>query len=631
MYIRNLNLFRSYHALCTCLTTMCTAVFPVFMTAQSVYDYSRLKMEKLNRGVVAIRESEDSVVLSWRYLSSDPENQKFDVYRDGKKVNRAPITQATFFKDGLPKGKSASYEVKASKGGLGGEYMLPADAPVGYIEIPLDKPELGVDPFGKEYFYVANDASVGDVDGDGQFEIFLKWDPTNSHDNAHDGFTGPTLIDCYRLDGTRLWRIDLGDNIRSGAHYTQFLVADFDGDGCAELICKTADGTQDGTGKVIGDRRADYRNMKGRIIAGPEYLTVFNGRTGAAMATTRYLPERGELKDWGDSYANRSERYLAATAYLDGKTLSAVMCRGYYARSVLAAYDWDGKELKVRWVFDSSNPGCAAYAGQGNHNLRVADVDGDGCDEIIYGQMAVDHDGTGLYSTGMYHGDAIHLISDVVNRKYYVWGCHENKKDGTTLRDAATGEVILRFPSNKDIGRCMAADIDPNYPGVELWSPNTGGVRAFDGTLISPEMKFKSEVSAGIPVNMAVWWDGDLLRELLDKNEVSKYNPQTGACDVIKVFEGCMWNNGTKANPCLQGDIIGDWREEVLMRTEDSRYLRLYVTTESTDYRFHSFLEDPAYRHSLANQNIAYNQPTQPGFYFGPELKGKKFRGTLIK
>ena len=371
--------------------------------------------------------------------------------------------------------------------------------------------------------------SVGDVDGDGEYEIFLKWDPTNSHDNAHDGFTGPTLIDCYKLDGTRLWRIDLGENIRSGAHYTQFLVADFDGDGCAELVCKTADGTSDGVGKVIGDRRADFRNMKGRVIAGPEYVTVFNGKTGEAMATKPYLPPRGELIDWGDGYANRSDRFLAAVAYLDGARPSAVMCRGYYTRSVLAAYDWDGKEFKVRWVFDSNDAGNEKYAGQGNHNLRVADVDGDGCDEIIYGQMAVDHDGKGLYSTGMYHGDAIHLMSDINDEKYYVWGCHENKKDGTSLRDAATGKVIFQFPSNKDIGRCMAADIDPNSPGVELWSPNTGGVLSFDGKLISPEMAYVSEVAAAIPVNMAVWWDGDLLRELLDKNYVSKYNPATGA------------------------------------------------------------------------------------------------------
>lgn len=606
-------------------------IFPSILSAQSNYNHKDLKREYLNRGVVAVRETDDKVAISWRYLSSDPEDVTFDIFLDGKKLNKQPIAESTFFIDNCKDNKPAVYSVKPSKGTLTGEYTLPDNAPIGYINIPLDKPELGVDPFGKEYFYTANDASIGDVDGDGEYEIFLKWDPTNSHDNAHDGFTGPTLIDCYKLDGTRLWRIDLGENIRSGAHYTQFLVADFDGDGCAEMICKTADGTQDGVGKVIGDRRADFRNMKGRIIAGPEYLTVFNGKTGEAMATVDYIPKRGELKDWGDSYANRSERYLAAMAYLDGKHPSAVMCRGYYTRSVLAAYDWNGKELKLRWVFDSNNPGCEGYAGQGNHNLRVADVDGDGADEIIYGQMAIDHDGTGLYTTGMYHGDAIHLISDINNEKYYVWGCHENKKDGTSLRDAATGEVIFQIKSTKDIGRCMAADIDPTNPGVELWSPNTDGIRSFSGELISPSMEFVSEVAAGIPVNMAVWWDGDLLRELLDKNVVSKYDWATGEVKPLTVFEGCMWNNGTKANPCLQGDIIGDWREEVLMRTEDSRNLRLYISSIPTDYRFHTFLEDPVYRESIANQNVAYNQPTQPGFYFGENIKGKKFRGTKVK
>lgn len=610
---------------------LCLAMLmPKGVFAQSEYNFTKIQRERLNRGVIAVRESEKNVAVSWRYLSSDPDNQSYDIYRNGRKINKSPIVNSTFFIDKHSSTDSAKYEVRAAKGHLSGGYILPANAPIGYVNIPLDKPELGVDPFGKEYYYVANDASIGDVDGDGEFEIILKWDPTNSHDNAHDGFTGPTLIDCYKLDGTRLWRIDLGENIRSGAHYTQFLVADFDGDGCAELICKTADGTQDGIGKVIGDRRADFRNMKGRIIAGPEYLTVFNGKTGEAMATTPYLPERGQLKDWGDSYANRSERYLAATAYLDGIHLSAVMCRGYYTRSVLAAYDWDGKELKTRWIFDSNTPGYESYGGQGNHNLRVADVDGDGCDEIIYGQMAVDNDGTGLYTTKMYHGDAMHLVSDINNGDYYVWCCHENKKDGTSLRNARTGKVIFQFPSDKDIGRCMAADIDPTHEGVELWSPNTEGIRAFDGTLLSP-MKFQSEVSADIPVNMAVWWDGDLLRELLDKNVVSKYDCKTGTCKPIATFEGCMWNNGTKANPCLQGDILGDWREEVLMRTNDSSALRLYVSTIPTDYRFHTFLEDPVYRHSIANQNVGYNQPTQPGFYFGPDLKGQKFRGTTLK
>ena len=601
--------------------------------AQAKYDFTKLQREKLGRGVVAVRENPSRVAVSWRYLESDPENQAFDVYRNGKKVNAKPITDATFFTDDYTGNGEEKYEIRALKGdNTVASYTLPADAPTGYINIPLQRPELGVDPFGKEYFYNANDASIGDVDGDGEYEIILKWDPTNSHDNAHNGFTGPTYFDCYELDGTLKWRIDLGENIRSGAHYTQFLVADFDGDGKAELICRTADGTQDGQGKVIGDRRADWRNLNGRIVSGPEYLSVFNGETGAEMATVDYIPPRGNIKDWGDGYANRSDRFLAAVAYVDGVRPSAVMARGYYTRSVLAAYDWDGKDLKVKWVFDSNTPGNEAYAGQGNHNLRVADVDGDGCDEIIYGQMAVDNDGNGLYSTGMYHGDAIHLLSDINDEKYYVWGCHENKKDGTTLREAATGKVILQYPSDKDIGRCMAADIDPNYPGVELWSPNSGGVRSFDGKVISKQGDFKNEISAKVPVNMAVWWDGDLLREMLDKNVISKYNWKTGEMENMLVMEDCMWNNDTKGNPAIQGDILGDWREEVLIRTADNQNLRLYVTTIPTDYRFHTFLGDPAYRSSIANQNIGYNQPAEPGFYFGPDLKkGTKFRGTTIK
>ena len=553
--------------------------------AQAKYDFTKLQREKLGRGVVAVRENPSRVAVSWRYLESDPENQAFDVYRNGKKVNAKPITDATFFTDNYTGNGEAKYEIRALKGDKTvASYTLPADAPTGYINIPLQRPELGVDPFGKEYFYNANDASIGDVDGDGEYEIILKWDPTNSHDNAHNGFTGPTYFDCYELDGTLKWRIDLGENIRSGAHYTQFLVADFDGDGKAEL------------------------------------------------ATVDYIPPRGNIKDWGDGYANRSDRFLAAVAYVDGVRPSAVMARGYYTRSVLAAYDWDGKDLKVKWVFDSNTPGNEAYAGQGNHNLRVADVDGDGCDEIIYGQMAVDNDGNGLYSTGMYHGDAIHLLSDINDEKYYVWGCHENKKDGTTLREAATGKVILQYPSDKDIGRCMAADIDPNYPGVELWSPNSGGVRSFDGKVISKQGDFKNEISAKVPVNMAVWWDGDLLREMLDKNVISKYNWKTGEMENMLVMEDCMWNNDTKGNPAIQGDILGDWREEVLIRTADNQNLRLYVTTIPTDYRFHTFLGDPAYRSSIANQNIGYNQPAEPGFYFGPDLKkGTKFRGTTIK
>ena len=595
-----------------------------FVVAQPNYDFSKLKREHLGRGVIAIRENPSTVAVSWRYLSSDSMDESFDVYRNGEKVNKHPIRNATFFQDIYKGTESVLYTVKAIQSKTESCYQLPSDAPAGYLNIPLNRPENGTTPAGQSYFYAPNDASIGDVDGDGEYEIILKWDPSNAHDNSHDGYTGEVYFDCYKLNGQHLWRINLGRNIRAGAHYTQFMVFDFDGDGKAEVVMKTADGTVDGKGKVIGDAQADYRNEQGRILTGPEYLTVFNGLTGEAMQTIDYIPLRGDLKGWGDERANRSDRFLACVAYLDGVHPSVVMCRGYYTRTVLAAFDWNGKELKNRWVFDSNNPGCEKYAGQGNHNLRVGDVDQDGCDEIVYGSCTFDHDGKGLYSTGMGHGDAMHLTQfDPASASLQVWACHENRKDGSSFRDAKTGKVLLQYPDKTDVGRCMAAEIDPTSPGVEMWSLASGGIRNIKGEVVAEKVP-------GLSYNMAVWWDGDLLRELLDKGKVSKYDWKNKRCDTIFTLEGCAFNNGTKSNPSLQGDLIGDWREEVLVRTDDNKSLRLYVTTIPTEYRFHTFLEDPVYRISIATQNVAYNQPTQPGFYIGPELKGT-FRGYTFK
>lgn len=608
----------------------CTSIFWCMLfitnliTAQPNYDYAKLKREHLGRGLIAIRENPSTVAISWRYLSSDPIDETFNIYRNGERINKHPLKDATFFQDTYEGTASAHYTVKAVKGKSESSYELPTQAPIGYLNIPLNRPEGGITPDGQRYSYSPNDASIGDVDGDGEYEIILKWDPSNAHDNSHDGYTGEVLLDCYKLNGQQLWRINLGRNIRAGAHYTQFMVFDLDNDGRAEVVMKTGDGSVDGVGKIIGNPNADYRNEKGRILTGPEYLTLFNGLNGEAMQTIDYVPERGKLADWGDERANRSDRFLACVAYLDGIHPSVVMCRGYYTRTVLAAYDWDGKTLANRWVFDSNTPGNEAYAGQGNHNLRVGDVDGDGCDEIVYGQCTINNNGTGLYSTGMRHGDAIHMTQfDPSRPGLQVWGCHENKQDGSTYRDALTGKIIFQIKSVMDVGRCMAADIDPTQPGLEMWSSDSKGIRNVKGEVIASRVR-------GLSTNMAVWWDGDLLRELLDKNVVSKYNWEKKSCEPIAVFEGTMSNNGTKSNPCLQGDIVGDWREEVLMRSTDNNALRLYVSPIPTNYRFYTFLEDPIYRISIATQNVAYNQPTQPGFYFGPELQGKTFRGCKI-
>lgn len=599
--------------------------------AQPHYDYSKLQREDLGRGVVAIRESESAVCLSWRYFSSDPVQTTFNVYRNGEKIAEVPSNVGTFYRDLYAGSEKTVYTVKAvvdgkEQQGKCESYILPADAPMGYLQIPLGKPDDGVTPAGDTFTYSANDASIGDVDGDGQYEIILKWDPSNARDNSHDGYTGNVLLDCYRLTGEKLWRIDLGRNIRAGAHYTQFMVFDLDHDGKAEVVMKTADGTVDGKGQVIGKADADYREagiandkehnrtLQGRILKGNEYLTVFSGLTGEALKTVDYVPARGNVQDWGDDYANRCDRFLACVAYLDGIHPSVVMCRGYYTRTVLAAFDWDGKELTQRWVFDSNNPGGEGYAGQGNHNLRVGDVDGDGCDEIVYGSCAIDNDGKGLYTTGMGHGDAMHMTCfSPTMQGLQVWDCHENKKDGSSFRDAATGEVLFQVKSPMDVGRCMATDIDPRNIGLEMWSSDSHGLRNLQGEVIGSTPK-------SMPVNMAVWWDGDLLRELLDKNTVLKYDWEENICKPLINFDGSAFNNGTKSNPCLQGDLIGDWREEVLVRDVDSKALRLYVTTIPTQYRFHTFLEDPIYRISIATQNVAYNQPTQPGFYFGTDL-----------
>ena len=599
------------------LLTMGVALLATMTAAgQTNYDLTKLSHEHLNRGVVAVKTADGKVAVSWRTLRSDPKGQTYDVYRDGEKLNQQPLTTGgTFFVDEKPLEGDAVYEVRG--GGNDGTFTIKADTPVGYLPIPLQKPE------GR---YAANDASVGDVDGDGQYEIILKWEPWNAHDNAHDGYTDNVLIDCYRLDGTRLWRIDLGRNIRAGAHYTQFMGYDFDGDGRAEMMCRTADGTTDGIGRVIGDSLADYRNRVGRILDGPEYLTIFDGLTGRALDTKPYIPQRGDVSAWGDSKANRSDRFLAAVGYLGGSHPSAIFCRGYYTRSVIAVWDWDGKELKSRWTFDTNTPKWRSYAGQGNHNLRVCDVDGDGFDEITYGSMAVDNDGTGLYNTRMGHGDAIHLIADPKDNTLYIWDCHENKRDGSDFRNARTGEIVFQVKSDADVGRCMAADIDPTNPGCEMWSADSHGIRNIKGEVINatkdaddPQHNNYLMINGRwLSMNFGIWWDGDLLRELLDRATVSKYDWEHHELVDLQRFDG-QFNNGTKSNPCLAADILGDWREEVLVRNRESTELRLYVSTIPTDYRINCLMEDIPYRLSVATQNVAYNQPSELGYYLGPD------------
>ncbi|YCI36873.1 rhamnogalacturonan lyase [Bacillus sp. PK3-056] len=587
------------------------------------------QMESLNRGLIAVKVK-NGVYIGWRLFGTDPEEISFNLYRDGIKVNPVPITSSTNYLD--ESGVEASiYQVCSIVDGKEQPCSEKAEVwETSFLTIPLNKPEGGITPDGVAYSYSANDASVGDVDGDGEYEIILKWDPSNSHDNAHKGYTGNVYLDAYKLNSTHLWRIDLGRNIRAGAHYTQFMIYDLDGDGKAEVACKTADGTRDGEGKVIGDIGADYRNKDGFILQGPEYLTIFDGMTGRELVTTDYDPPRGKGEDWGDDEGNRVDRFLACIAYLDGERPSLVMCRGYYTRAVLAAYNWRDGELSKVWMFDSLAPGNEGYSGQGNHSVSVADVDDDGKDEIIYGSCVIDHDGTGLYTTGLGHGDAIHVGNfNPARPGLEIFQVHETPQAmGTEIHDAKTGEILWGIPSTEDVGRGMAADIDPRYEGAEVWSSThwkTGGAGLYSssGEKIS-DLNPQS-------FNFAIWWDGDLLRELLDHDyceetgigvgKIDKWDYENGRLVNILTADGTRSNNGTKGNPCLQADIFGDWREEVIWRTDDSTALRIYTTTDLTDHRIYTLMHDPNYRLAIAWQNVAYNQPPHPGFFLGHNME----------
>jgi len=562
-----------------CIRALCLAAF---LLCGNFIARSQRIMENLGRGLIAIKQPGGKVYIGWRMLGTDPNTISFNLYKAAGakksiKLNAQPIIASTNYVDtNVDTTVSNTYTVRPIIGGKeaspGESFTIAAKAIARqYFSIPLKTPAG----------YTPNDASVGDLDGDGEYEIILH-QTGRSIDTPSPGISGIPIFQAYKLDGTFLWEINLGRNIREGAHYTQFIVIDMDGDGISEFACKTADGTIDGKGKVIGDSTKDYRNhdpnsraLYGKILNGPEYFTVFNGRT------------------------------------VDGKLPSVLMCRGYYGRTVIAAWDFRNGKLTTRWVFDSKD-GENPYSGQGNHGLSIADVDNDGKDEVVYGAMVVDDNGQGLFSTGLRHGDALHVSDfDLARPGLEVFGVHEieegTKGPGAALYDAKTGEILWSGHDDEDVGRGVAGNIDTDNPGGEMWFSGSNGLLDVKGKAIGPQPS---------STNFLIWWDADFTRELLNNNRIDKYKQGP-----IFTAVGCQSNNGTKSTPALSADILGDWREELIMRSADNKELRIYTTTIPTGHRLYTLMHDPQYRMAIAWQNVAYNQPPHPGFYIGEDMK----------
>lgn len=716
--------------------------------------------EKLNRGLVAVK-TKTGIFLSWRLLAEEVDGYshtgvtgaEFKVYRNGEEI--AFVTDSTNYLDKSGK-ETDRYQVAAV---TGTEEKQPCEevsvweSGENYIDIPLQIPAGGVTPAGEEYIYHANDMSIADVDGDGEYEYILKWDPTNAHDVSHRGYTGRCYIDCYKLDGRLIWRLDMGPNIRAGAHYTQFMVYDFDGDGKAEMAVKTAPGThmtiyqEDGSVKWEGcitlpenDRKsgvtnednyvcsaADYREymaerfrnwqnheevvkghwpqtleecfgiekryeypltkeaseeladyfireyapgrsekneldkFEGFIFKGPEYLTMFAG-DGRELQTIPFkYPRVDDGLMWGD-YAmrriepcNRVDRFLSGVAYLDGERPYLIICRGYYTRMTMVAYDFFEGRFREYFSIDSgfvpmknpfhdrphtdeaSDPVYGVLAGQGNHSLSTADVDGDGCQEIIYGGATIDHDGSVLYSSYGYlpdgrrakygHGDSMHVAKIDPDRPgLEIFNVFEGAKEapyGYALRDAETGEAIFGEYAECDLGRCMIGDINPNVRGLQVWADN-----------IVYSCKGEKLPDACPSTNQCIHWAADLSTQLLDgadymnATHAGVINDNTHG--IMLAPEGMATNNGTKGNACLVADIFGDFREELVLRKADDSAIRIYTNTELTEHKLFTLMHDIQYRTGVAWQNNCYNQPCYTSFYYAGDMEWKTVWESLL-
>lgn len=621
------------------------------------------EVENLDRGVVAVK-TDGGVFVSWRRLGTEPTDTTFTLYRDNQLVTSGAITN---FVDA---GGTISSKYKVVTNGAT-ESKTVSVWENQYLDIPLSETPVSVgDPIVDKngvWFpeYSPGDCAVGDLDGDGEYEIVMIWNPADAKDSATTGYTGIVYIDAYKLDGTQLWRIDMGKNIRAGAHDTQLTVADFNGDGMSEVVIRTADGTKDAAGTVIGDGTKDWAALdSGKNLQGPLYLSAFEGATGKVLDTVDYPAQTEGTGSWGDNYGNRSERYLATIAWVDGVRPYAVHARGYYPnkegtgqRTCIGVYGMEGSKLVKKWIFDTKDAG-EEYTSQGNHSMGAGDLDGDGFDEIIYGSMAIDHDGKVLWNSGYGHGDAHHLGEfDPTNEGYEYLDVYEGAFDapgymgarnqtwGLTVQKSATGEVLISHDGIKDTGRGMIGNIGYKDSFYVAWGAGSTGYWT---------NKDEDCGDLALAMNGRIYWDGGLTDQLQDHVTISKYNNSTNKADVIFTGEGKSIN-GTKGNVNMQGDLIGDWREEFVCyvvteskeeqvpvqiqgaagmvdttakKTTSKYALRLYTTVIPTEYNFSTFMHDDLYRIGVATYNVAYNQPPHISFYISDTVDGYKTQPT---